>query len=164
MKNHAVHTVISLAAFTRPTDTTGYTAGDAMGSTSTCVLQFPVTHPHGVIKSARLWKSTTGTTGDDFRLLLFRANPALAATAADNLARATPWMTFADAANFVGSIDFETGTVLADGAVYEGQDYVPTTGVPMHVSGDKLYGILVAIGTYAPGNAEQFRIQLEISQ
>lgn len=147
------------ATFTRPADTTNYTAGDAVGS----LLKFEL--PSGVqtgrVMAGRLWHGDeTKTTGDDFRLYLFQQLPAL--TPVDNAARATPWITEADSKSFVGQMDFETGVALADAIFYESQDMVPSTGLCFKTKGTTLYGILAAIGTYNPASAEPFSIQLHL--
>lgn len=145
--------------FTRPADTTNYTAGDAVGA----LLKFelPASLQSGRVVAARLWHGDeTKTTGDDFRLYLFQQLPAL--TPVDNAARATPWITEADSKSFVGQMDFETGVALADAIFYESQDMVPTAGVVFKTKGTTLYGILAAIGTYNPASSEPFSIQLFI--
>lgn len=163
-------TRIVTASFTRPADTTNYGAGDAMGAGSDakdCILEFPNALPanahSGKVVGARLAKSDTGVTNDTFRLLLFRKTPTVDPD--ENAAPTTSWVKWADRASYIGMIDFETGDVHADAVFYEGQDYVPSGGIPFHSDGSQnpLFGILTAIGTYNPASAEVFHVQLEVS-
>jgi len=160
---YANQTTIVSATFTRPGDTTAYSAGDAMGTAGGSLLQFIVPHPHGVIRSGRLWKSTTGTTSDDFRLLLFRKLPAN--NPIDNAAPTTSHISINDVDKYVGMMDFETiDHTLAAGLTYISQDMLPTTGIPFDVPNNVIYGLPVAITTYAPGSSEVFTINLEVGQ
>jgi len=154
-------------SITRPANTTTYATGDAVGAAAGSRLSFVVPHPHGLVKSARLWKSSTGTTADDFRLLLFTKQPTN--NPVDNAAPTTSFIDIADAGSYVGSIDFETiDHTLAAGITYVGQDYVPSTGIPFHLGGtghaNVLFGILTVVGNYDPGSAEVFTISLQIDQ
>ena len=156
------------AAFTRPADTTTYAVGDAMGAgVAGCILQFagalPPNAKSGKVVTARLAKDSTGVVADSFRLLLFRRTPTV--NPDDNAAPTTSFIKFADRASFVGMIDFEVGDVHADGIFYEGQDYVPSSGIPFHADGSQnpLFGLLTALGAYVPVSGEIFHIQLEVS-
>jgi hypothetical protein len=159
------------AQFTRPADTTTYTAGDAMGAGSAagdCILEFPnpgSAFRAGKVTSARLTKSDPSkTTADTFRLLLFRKAPSVDPD--DNAAPTTSWVKHADRDSYIGSIDFETAEVHADCIMYEGQDYVPSGGLPYQENGQDgtIYGILTALGAYEPASAEVFTVQLAIDQ
>ncbi len=163
-------TRIVTASFTRPANTTNYSAGDAMGAGSAagdCILEFPNALPpnakSGLVVGARLAKSDTGVTNDTFRLLLFRRTPT--EDPDENAAPTTSFIKWADRASYVGMIDFETGDVHADAVFYEGQDYVPSGGIPFHADGslNPLFGILTALTAYNPASAEVFHVQLEIS-
>tara|TARA_Y100000310_G_scaffold49707_2_gene45921 strand:- start:231 stop:734 length:504 start_codon:yes stop_codon:yes gene_type:complete len=162
-------TSIRQAGFTRPANTTNYTAGDAMGAGSgalDCILQFFKARPEepddGRVITARLMKGAQGSvTNDTFRLLLFRRLPATAPD--ENAAPTTSWIKEADHGSYVGMIDFETGDVHADCVMYEGQDYVPSSGIPFACEQSApLYGILTALGAYNPASAEVFNVMLEI--
>ena len=104
---------------------------------------------------------TIASYRDTFRLLLFRAAPNVDPD--DNAAPTTSWVKWADRGVYIGMIDFEVGDVHADTVMYEGQDYVPSSGMPYHSdeSAD-LYGILTALGAYNPASAEVFHVTLEI--
>lgn len=166
-----IRTSMRRATFTRPTNTTNYTAGDAMGAGSAtldCIMEF--TKPMasagrtGKIITSRLWKDDTGVTNDKFRLLLFQKLPA--SDPDDNAAPSTSFIKDADAGFFIGQIDYETGIVGADAVHYEGQDYVPSDGIPFQSqdSDGGIYGILTALDTYNPASAEIFTITLEIQE
>lgn len=165
-------TTMRAATFTRPANTTAYAAGDAMGAGSAaggCHMEFPLSHARdartGKIVGARLAKSDQAAlTNDTFRLLLFSDAPATDPD--ENAAPTTSWVKWADRYNYIGSIDFEVAEVHADCAMYEGQDLVPSVGIPFQLKGadSQIYGILTALGAYTPGSAEIFTIQLEIEQ
>lgn len=164
------NTRLVTASFTRPANTTAYTAGDAMGAGSgagDCILEFPHALPpnarSGKVIGARLAKSDTGVTNDTFRLLLFRRTPT--EDPDENAAPTTSFIKWADRNSFVGMIDFEVGDVHSNAVFYEGQDYVPSGGIPFHADGSQnpLFGILTAIGAYAPATGEVFHILLEVS-
>ena len=93
-------------SFTRPADTTAYTAGDAMGNStsSALIMDFAnsarVSGGTGIITKARLVKSSNTTTNAAFRLWLFASSPT---GANDNAAFA---LTYASASSRLGYIDF----------------------------------------------------------
>ena len=133
-----------------------------------CVMEFPPPLPScgrtGLIKTARLWKSGTGVTGDRFRLLLFQDTPSQDPD--DNGAPTTSFIKEADAGIYIGQIDFESAEVGADAIHYEGQDYVPSGGIPFQAQDrhGRIFGILTALGAYNPASAEVFTVTLEIQE
>ena len=165
MRTYTQNLWMPTVSITRPANTTPYANGDAVGTASGSRLQFNIPHMHGLVKTARLWKTSTGTTADDFRLLLFSKQPTN--NPADNAAPTTSFIDITDKDSFVGMIDFETGVVLAAGVYYEGQDYVPSNGIPFHLNGTTptvLWGILTVLAAYEPGSAEVFTLRLQIDQ
>src|SRR3990167_7241717 len=165
----ALHTV-RRASFTRPANTTLYTAGDAMGAGAAgCVLQFPPVSPKeergGKITGGRPWKSSTGTRVDKFRLLVYQATPT--ANPDENAAPTTAFVNIADVGKFIGQMDFEAiDYTLAAGLTYLAQDLLPSGGLPFFPQdqGNRIFGILTAIGGYDPASAEEFNITLNIEQ
>ena len=166
-----IRTSMRRAAFTRPSNTTNYTKDDAMGKGSAaldCIMEFPKPMASagrtGKIVTSRLWKDDTGVTNDSFRLLLFQKLPA--SDPDDNVGPSTSFIKDADAGFYIGQIDYETSFVGADAVHYEGQDLVPSSGIPFQ-SQDRnggIYGILTALAAYNPASGEIFTITLEIQE
>jgi hypothetical protein len=158
--------MVRRAQVARPANTTNYGAGDAIGTATSCILEFdpgPRGANGGRIQAARLTKSDATThTNDTFRLLLFNRLPAVAPV--DNDAPTTSWIKEAD--QYVGSIDFEVRATGADADTYEGQDFIPSGGLIFGgINKDgKLYGILTALGAYNPASAEVFYVDLFVEQ
>lgn len=167
----SIRTSMRRAAFTRPANTTNYTIKDAMGKGSAaldCIMEFPKPMASagrtGKIMGSRLWKDDTGVTGAKFRLLLFQKLPA--SDPDDNAAPTTSFIKDADAGFYIGQIDYETSNVGADAVHYEGQDLIPSGGIPFQSQDQNggIYGILTALAAYNPASAEVFTITLEIQE
>jgi hypothetical protein len=112
----------------------------------------------GVVRRAKLRKSTTTTSNAVFRLHLYGADPAAASgiTNGDNGA----WLT--KEATYLGSIDITVDRAFSDysvgyGAPLQGSEIVfaPASGT------QTIYGLLEARASYTPGNAETFLVTLE---
>lgn len=149
------------AEFTRPANATQYTAGDAVGTSTTNVLTFSRVGKHGdgAVKIAgfRVMKSDgTDITGATFRLHLYTVAPT---AIADNAANT---VLYANRANYVGYLD--TGTMIASGgAAYSHLNVTPPLVVVTGDSGN-LYGALETLGTYTPASAETFSVGLTVEQ
>lgn len=159
------------ANFTRPADTTAYASGDLVANSTTAgsvaAMQFTaarVAAGSGVIRRARLKKSTTGVTSASFRLHLYGSDPAASSGIinGDNGA----WLTKID--SYLGSISLDmsgsNGRVFNDAAWVVG---APDVGSEINfklASGQIVYGLLEARGAYTPGNAEVFTAELEVLQ
>lgn len=158
--------MVRRAQIQRPADTNNYTASDAIGTASSCILEFEPGARGvygGKVVAARLTKSDPSTvTNDTFRLYLFNRLPSLVPV--DNGAMTTSW--FKEADQLVGTIDFEVRSVGADSAIYESQDLVPAAGLIFGgINKDgKLYGLLTALGAYNPASGEIFYVDLFIEQ
>ena len=131
-----------------------------------CILEFPPNNPSspfsGRIITSRLWKSGTGVTNDTFRLLIFQGTPSQNPN--ENAGPATSFIKEADIGLYIGQIDYEAGVVGADAVHYEGQDYIPSSGIPFVPRNQHglIFGLLTAIGAYEPASAEVFTITLQI--
>lgn len=149
------------ATFTRPADTTAYAASDVVcnSTSSPAVITFTniakEAGGNGYIMSARLNKSTTTTTNANFRLYLYTVAPT---PIADNAAFT---LLYANRASRIGWIDFSSMNTEGTGSD-SANAYVTAAGVKFTCAADSrnLYGVLVAKAAYAPGNAEQFFIEL----
>lgn len=156
--------------FTRPADTTAYSAGDQVANNTAAASVVPLSWTDaipligGVVPSfrvlgARIRKTSTGMTNPSFRLHLYSATPTIA-TAGDNSA----FTNVTGRANWVAAL---TGTMLvahSDGCV---ANAVPSENGAYPIwqpGGDSarytLYGMLEATAAYAPGNAETFGVRL----
>ena len=144
-------------SFTRPNDTTAYTAGDLVANSTTAGSVTPLTFniPYG--KGVKLWganllKSTTTTTNATFKLHLYKDSPTC--SNGDNGA----WLTTCSGYQGSITIDASVNTFSDDGqaigAVTSGPEYFLTD------SDQLLYGLLTATAGYAPGAQEVFTIQL----
>jgi hypothetical protein len=152
----------STSEFTRPANTTAYAANQAVTNSTTvgAAMQF---HNSSFlcdrVKLTRvlLRKSTNVVTNATFSLVLFSANPGV-----ENDGVALAGLTFANRANYVGTVAIPTLAVLlnADHALQEVSTSLPIsigTGVATPASALKdLYGVLVATAAYTPGSAGIF--------
>lgn len=155
------------ATFTRPADTVAYASGDLIGNSTTAAsvtrMNFTtaarVAAGSGVVRRARIKKSTNVITGASFRLHLFKADPG-AFTVGDNVALGTT----VALANWIGAMDCTMTQQGSDGAKGIA---VPVEGSEITfklASGQIVYGFLEARGAYTPGSAEVFIVDLELMQ
>jgi hypothetical protein len=164
-------TIVS-ANFTRPADTTAYASGDLIANSTTAGSVTPmsftasrINDASGMVRRAKLKKSTTSTTNASYRLHLYQNDPSASSgiTNGDNGA----WST--KEANYLGSLTCDmtatTGRAFSDAAsaqcsVDNGTEinFIPKSGTQL------IYGLLEARGAYTPGNAEVFTVYLEVLQ
>lgn len=161
-------TRIVTAGFTRPADTTQYTANDVVSNstTATSLLVFKncvrVNGGSGLIHSALMFDSVDAATNPNFDLLLFD-NTGLT-LAADNAAG-----TIADAEllNCVAAITFD-GTTAANVHTAGGNLIVKATSIGQAFkcapTTRDLYGVVIDRGAYTPASAEVFNFKLAILQ
>jgi hypothetical protein len=144
----------SVASFTRPNDTTAYTAGDVEGG----ALEFdgigPSTGGQVVITTAKLEQDVSSIPSGEtsFRLYLYNVTPPSAL--ADNAAWDLP---SGDRASFAGYVDLGTPVDLGSTC------YVETSGINKQVTvpaGGKLFGYLVTNGGYTPSALSVKKITL----
>jgi hypothetical protein len=138
-----------------------YASGDIVANNATPGSVTPwtfsnaarITAGPGVVRSARMRKSTTSLTNAAFRLHLYTASPTV--TNGDNGvfltvgAGATP--------TWIGSIDFLQANFYAfsDGAACSGIPTVISGGLHFELaSGKAIYGLLEARAAYTPGAGE----------
>jgi hypothetical protein len=153
------------ATFTRPANTTQYASGDLVADNTTAgsvtPMSFAATNRNGgafMIRRARLWKSDEAdVTGASFRLHLYASSPTV--TNGDNGA----WLS--TRSGYLGSIDFDmTGTGARTFSDDVGVVGTPTVGSEISVklaTGQTVYGLLEARGTYTPASGETFVVELE---
>lgn len=158
-------TVFPEFGFTRPNDTTQYTAADVVsGNTELARLRNCVRVPggSGLLYSGLMWASTDAATNPNFDVVLFDTTQIT--LAADNAAGT---VADAEALRQVAVITFD-GTVAAN---------VTTTGANLMIratavgQGFKcaegqtdLWAVVIDRGAYTPAALEQFRFRLCILQ
>lgn len=149
---------VSAPTFTRPNDTTAYTAADLVANNTTAGSVTPLlfTIPNRsscIIRGVRIVKSTTATTNATFTLHLYETSPTVAN--GDNGALSTSNV------GKIGSVACSTMTAYsANGAFTVNSSptlYVDTTD-------QKIYGLLEAAAAYTPGAQETFTVTLVIEQ
>lgn len=153
------HTFRSEVTLIRPSDTTAYTANDAvMNATSgAAALIFPncarVSNGGITLMQAKLTVNKTGMTAK-FRLHLFRDAPASIPN--DNAAFSLAW---ANASARIGYVDFTTPISGSDCTDYYGV-FVQTGAVPTTLVGTSVRGILQTIDAWTPASGDQFMMTL----
>lgn len=142
----------SVRSFTRPADTTAYAANDVVGGVHT----FAFAGPAGgsiIINTATLEIDiTTAPSGMNlFRLYLYSATPPSAL--ADNAPFDLP---AGDRAAFLGYIDFDSLVDLGS-TLFTQKDLV---GKQLKLASTTLYGYLVTLGAFTPGNADPYKLTI----
>lgn len=144
---------LSEASVTRPNNATQYTAGEVIGAATGDAMEF-FSELHGIVRSAVLIDSAAEATKPDIDLLLFDAEPTVAA---DNAAFA---VTDAQMERCIGAIQF-AGANFRAGSSGNGVIVATAFGeLPYSCLARKLYGVLVARNTYTPIANEKFTVRL----
>lgn len=147
------------ASFTRPSDTTAYANLDVVANSTTAAsvtpMSFPVPTTGIRLQRVRVILSDATATNAKFKLHLYGSSPTLTTAHGDNAA----WLsTSSDYIGLSAEIDC-SGQTFQDkvsGIVTFATN--PITIVP--VSGDKIYGILMATAAYTPTSAEVITVTL----
>ena len=140
-------------SFTRPANTTQYTAGDLVANNATAGSVVPLTFATGRggirVKQVAITKTDeTDVTAADFSLHLFASSPTVAN--GDNGAISY------DFSSKFGDIDFATMVAATDVA------WAFSSGLDLntYTAAGTLYGLIEADGTYTPASAEVFSVTL----
>lgn len=151
------------ATFTRPANTTAYTAGDLVANDTTAASVAPLewgvsnVRGRGVIRGAKIHKSTVTATAASFIVHIFSASPGTP-TNGDNGALAV-----ASAANYLGEIAVDMSSGGSPGTAYLFKaSAAQAIHFALYQTGANLYGLLEAAGAYAPGSSEVFKVTLDI--
>jgi hypothetical protein len=142
--------------FTRPADTTAYTANDVVGATA-AALTFPnLGSPDGsevIITSASVRRDSSAIVSGEtsYRLHLYNVTPPSAP--ADNAAWNLP---SGDRASYLGYVDIGAITDLGSTLWAE----TSNIGKQVKLLSGSLYGLLVTIGAYTPVSADTFNVKL----
>lgn len=162
------YTKIVTEEFTRPANTTQYTANDVVSNSATLsrvlvfknIARFP--GGGGVLYSGLMFASTDATTNPNFDLQLYDTSKLT--LAADN---ATGTITDSEVKSLVAVVRFD-GTV-ADNVSTAGANLIiiaPNIGQQFKCAQDSrdLYGVVVDRGGYTPASAENFAFKLAVLQ
>ena len=151
--------------FTRPADTTQYTAGDAVSdaTTTATAATFVLTgmaanaHIGGKITGVSLYKSDQDQTGADFDVYFFDTQPA-ATGWDDNAAIAITDAEWKQCVGFVRLVASTDAVSVVSGDLYHRTNL---DLVYQCVSGSTLlYPVIVARGAYTPASAEVFTLRI----
>ena len=156
------------ASFTRPADTTQYTANDVV-SNSTATTELLVFRDcvrfaggTGQLLSGLMFATTDAATNPNFDLMLFD-RPTIT-LAADNAAST---VTDAEIRFFTAAITFD-GTNASNVATVGANLIIGASAIAQGfrcADGSRdLYGLVIDRGGYTPASAEQFRFRLCIAQ
>lgn len=155
------------ASFIRPADTTAYASADLVADSTTAGAVAPLSWNAarikcgtGVVRRARLKKSSPTTTNGSFRLHLYSQRPTV--TNGDNGAWVSPH------AGYLGSIDLDTtgtsGRAWSDSSGVQGSPAVGSEITFELPDGIQLFGLLEARAAYTPVASEVFTVELEVFQ
>ena len=156
-------TVVLTGSFTRPADTTAYTANDQVANSTSAPVAGTITSivrgtgMGAVVLGATLLKSTNVTTNASFRARLFSAAPVMAN---DNAAYSPA---LASLALCLGHIDFSVPIAGADCVRFVGTLYSDRIAIA-NLAATTLWWNLQALGAYTPGSAEAFSLILSLVQ
>ena len=139
--------------FTRPADTTAYTANDAVANNTTAgsvtPLSFGMAFNHGAITQVRVRKTDQSVSTPTIRVWLYAASPTPGA--GDNAAFAHP---IAESLNFV---DVSVVNAGSDDAAGWTPCYRP-------YSAGTVYALLQAITAFTPASEEVFQVDIWYEQ
>lgn len=152
------------SSFTRPANTTQYSAGDLVANSATAGSVSPLTFSmnglgrSGMVRRARITKTTNASTAATFTLHLFDNEPTVANGDNGALSVAT------NLDSWLGTIalDMSSGAEAGGSTVISQVSAAVAIGVSKPTAGGVVYGLLEAVGTYTPGSAEVFTLRLEI--
>jgi hypothetical protein len=145
-------------SFTRPADTTAYTASDTISNStsSPSLLTFTTNTPtQGYITRVRLMSNNVAMTGVLFRLHLYNLVP----TAINDNSPFT--LLYTNASKKIGVIDLPS--TVTEGT---GSDSIRTQNItdriPFINTGSIIYGILETLTAFTPTSAQQFYVELTL--
>lgn len=150
-KGYLVNTYKTTVSFTRPADTTAYTAADLVANSTTAGSVVPMqfkTPNGGRIERVRLTKTNTVLTNATFNLYLYESSPTV--TNGDNGAFSSTESGFLG----VVALNASTSQTTSDKATV-----VATVSPPIYTTGN-IFGLLRAEGTYTPTSGEVFNVTL----
>lgn len=155
----------NIASFSRPANTTAYTAGDMVANSATpgsvTAMQFTISTANDVpinIISGAITKSgtTNPPTGAIFYLHLFNASPTVSSASGDNLAFQTT-----DKDIYIGALQGSTDRLFDDGFWGAMTPLTRMTIPGSPATGTRIiYGLLEVRGALTPASGETFTVQI----
>lgn len=151
-------------SFTRPSDTTQYSANDLVANSATAASVVPLKWglngigKQGRIRGVRIYKSDKTVTLASFKVYIFGADPGVP-TNGDNGALA-----IASAADFIDVVTIDQATGAFAGGTTGVLKRSAAVDIPYNLPtlSSKLYGLIQATAGYTPASAEVFTVTLEI--
>lgn len=154
------------ATFTRPSDTTQYTAGDVIGPVTTPAVQTIAkasrySQSGGKILNVSVSKSTSTVTLFTVRVHFYNDDPT---PIADNSA----WtLLHSDVSKYIGyrDLDIAISPGSGNGAVAQmAATHMPLPFVTATSSSGNLYAVIAAVGAYTPASAETFALTVTVER
>lgn len=146
---------IASTTFTRPADTTAYTANDLVANSVTAgsvvPMSFTIPVPGISLERVQVSANSSTNTNAKFNLQLYSSSPT--ATNGDNGA----WLT--TSSNWLGTVAIDC-TVSAFSDKLTGMGYANTVDTPVSLGSGTVYGLLQATAAYTPTSAEVFTVTL----
>lgn len=155
--------ITTSASFTRPANTTQYTANDLIANSETAGDVVPMSFGvgrlpsgSGTVRRVRLFKDDETVTVASFSVHLFSESPVV--TNGDNGAFAV-----STARHYIGTaaIDMSSGALATTTDLWEAVALSPELSFDARNSG-AIYGLIQAIGAYTPSSGELFEVTLDI--
>lgn len=150
--------ITTIASFTRPADTTAYTANDLVANSTTAANVVPMTFTIGygsclkIMQAKIKFNSATNTNGK-FLIHMYNISPTV--TNGDNGA----WLT--TESNYCGNIAVDcTAQTFSDSSTGIGTYVNTSVEVPLLISGFQFFGLLQATAAYTPISAEVLTVSL----
>lgn len=157
-------TALVSGTFTRPADTTPYTANDVVANSTSAATPLELTGAtrlaagSGYITKVKLLKSTASATNAVFRIWFYLASPT--SNGNDNASFSLLW---ANRASQIGYVDISLTT--EGGSSTTAGNFVSSISIPFKLAaGTSIYAVLEAKAAYTPGSEEQFYIEAMIEQ
>lgn len=158
-----MHVIAPFDSFTRPGNTTNYGDGDLVANNATAGSVVPLKFSMnglgraGVVRRARISKTTNTSTAATFAIHLFDAEPTVANGDNGALAVAT------NLDSWLGKIavDMSSGAEAGASTVITQVSAAVAIWISKNVAGGVIYGLLEAGGAYSPGDEEVFTVWLE---
>jgi len=148
------------ATFTRPANTTPYTAGDGVTTATSSPAGMVFTGATtGIVVGATAYKSNTVTTNSFFRIWLYH-NPTGIAIPNDNAAYSPAVIANRAALAGILLVDFSVGAVGSDGVIATCA-LAPGGSIMLNPTGTELLAIWEAREAYTPTSGETFYLTLD---
>ncbi len=138
--------------FSRPANTTGYDAGDVIGSASSAIHELDLGVPAGALVqldsfSLTINRTTVPAGMGSVVCHLYTAAPA---AIADNAAFSA---SAANRALYVGSVTLSTPAVIGGGFLYTRADY---TGLKIKLTTSSLFAVMSTTAAFTPASATEY--------